>query len=303
MVRRLLPSLLGLALALTTARGQAEPVTMGETPKPPVRAAPDSTPDLGRARELFVEGSKLAEAGDWEGARDRFERSLKIKRSTLTLYNLGIAQQETGRWVAAIESFRAFLAQPVEPATAGYVEPVRTVLSMLEARVPRVEIEVRPPGVQGLVVRIDGREIQKAEGWKIIDPGHHDFAASAPSFYEVYRTTSLVEGTTTTVVLPLQPLAPLPPSTTLPAALAGVGAALLLGGGITIGIGAGGALRSPPQPGSTRILVAGGIIEGAGAVTLGAAALSLLTRGQARPARAALAPWVSGRMAGVTLRF
>src|SRR5271155_4606482 len=80
-VRKLGPCLLALSLALSRT--------------PPAHA--DAAADLGRARDLFLEGSKLSETGDWEGARDRFERSLKLKRAALTLYNLGIAQQEKGR--------------------------------------------------------------------------------------------------------------------------------------------------------------------------------------------------------------
>src|SRR5271170_2496434 len=113
-VRKVGPCLVALALALFST--------------PPASA--QAPPDIAHARDLFIEGSKLSDNGDWEGARDRFERSLKIKRAALTLYNLGIAQQETGRLVSAVESFRAFLALPVEPATQGYVDPVRTVVAM-----------------------------------------------------------------------------------------------------------------------------------------------------------------------------
>src|SRR5947208_2586858 len=81
------------------------------------RAFAQPVDDVTQARELFREGSKLAEAGSWELARERFARSVKLKRAPLTLYNLGVAQQETGRMVDAIDSFRAFLAQPVEPGT------------------------------------------------------------------------------------------------------------------------------------------------------------------------------------------
>src|ERR1700743_2319276 len=140
-VRKLGPCLVALSLSLVGARG----------------ARAEGTPEVALARDLFMEGSKLSETGDWEGARDRFERSLKLKRAALTLYNLGIAQQETGHLVAAVESFHAFWAMRVEPATQSYVEPVRTVVVMLEARLPKVELDVRPPAA-GLVLRIDGRE-------------------------------------------------------------------------------------------------------------------------------------------------
>src|SRR3954466_12139883 len=99
-LRKLAPPLLLLAMVASGPRAHAQPVD-----------------DVAAARDLFREGSKLAEAGSWEAARDRFERSLKRKRAALTLYNLGIAQQETGHLADAIESYRAFLALPAEATT------------------------------------------------------------------------------------------------------------------------------------------------------------------------------------------
>jgi len=297
-VRKLLPSLLALALAFPAAQARAQPAG-----RPGGEAPPAGPADLNRARDLFVEGSKLAEGGDWEGARDRFERSLKLKRAALTLYNLGIAQQETGHLVAALESYRAFLGQPVEPATAGYVEPVRTVVSVLEARVPRVDVDVRPPGLPGLVLRIDGRQVPATQGPRPLDPGHHDFAAAAPGFHDAYQTTTLAEGSRTAVVLRILPVVPGPPSPGVPIALAVSGAALLVGGAVTLGVGAGEGLRSPSQSGSAPTMVVGGAVEGAGAIALGAAAVWLLTRGRADPQKAAVVPWSAGPVGGVRVRF
>jgi hypothetical protein len=287
-VRTLGPLLLTVALALSSTA--------------PARA--DLPADIARARDLFIEGSKLSESGDWDGARDRFERSLKLKRAALTLYNLGIAQQETGRLVAAVESFRAFLAMPAEPATQGYVEPVRTVVAMLETRVAQVEVDVRPVGIPGLVLRVDGREATTTSGWRRMDPGHHDFTASAPGFCDAAVTESLAEGARSTVAIRLAPSALAPsPSVKLPIALAAGGVALLVGGGIALGVGAAGGLRTPQDGGAPKVMLAGGIAEGAGAVALGAAALVLLMRVAPRAQKAAIVPWASGPAYGVAVRF
>jgi hypothetical protein len=287
-VRTLGPLLLTLALALSsTASARAE-----------------APADLARARDLFIEGSKLSENGDWEGARDRFERSLKLKRAALTLYNLGIAQQETGHLLAAVDSFRAFLALPVEPATQVYVEPVRTVVAMLETRVAQVEVDVRPVGIPGLVLRIDGREAATTSGWRRMDPGHHDFTASAPGFCDAAVTESLAEGARSTVAIRLAPGALAPTqSAKLPIALAASGVALLVGGGIALGVGAAGGLRASPDGAAPKVMLAGGVAEGAGAVALGAAAVVLLTRLAPRAQKAAVVPWAQGAVGGVAVRF
>jgi hypothetical protein len=280
------PCLLSLALALSAT---------------PARA--DAAADISRARELFLEGSKLAEAGDWEGARERYERSLKLKYAALTVYNLGIAQQETGHLVDAIESFRAFLALSVEPATQQFAEQVRTVVPQLEARLARVEIDVRPAGVQGTVVRIDGREVPADPGPRAVDPGHHDISVSAPGFCSAHHAATLPTGTRTTIPLELTPGAPEPPSVTLPLSIGAGALGMVVGGAVLLGVGGHVGLSSSPDTGATKLLIAGGSLEGAGALALGTAAALLLVRSSGRSAKSAVAPWSSGNVAGVRVRF
>jgi hypothetical protein len=256
----------------------------------PAGAQTPPADDVARARELFVEGAKLAQDGSWEAARDRFERSLKLKRAALTLYNLGIAQQETGRLVDALESFRAFLAQPVEPATQAYVAPVREVVTKLEARVVRVELDVKPAGLRGVVLRVDGREARAASGQWMLDPGPHEIVAAAPGQGEVHQKAVLPEGghTTLAVNFVLTPPPPPPISTTLPAALGISGLALFVGGEIVFGIGAAKGAGSSSGGSATAMMVAGNAIAGAGALAAGIGLGILLKRvsTSARPAPA-----------------
>ena len=264
------------------------------------RAEAQPAEDVARARDLFREGSSLAEAGSWEAARDRFERSLALHRAALTLYNLGIAQQETGHLVDAIESFRAFLAQPVEPSTQRYVEPVRATLAQLEGRVALVDVDVHPAGLGGLVLRIDGREVPRAPGPRRLDPGRHEIVAAAPGYCEAHQTAEVVEGAHATVALTLAPGAP--PErigVALPAALTVGGLSLFVGGEVAFGKG----LSAPAGPGATRTMIAGNVVAGAGAVALGAGLVLLLTRAHPRAAKAAVAPWSDGTVVGARVRF
>jgi hypothetical protein len=291
MLRKLALSLLALGVAVAvTPRASAQPEG-----------------DVAQARELFREGSKLAEAGSWEQARDRFERSIKLKRAALTLYNLGVAQQETGRMVAAIDSFRAFLAQPTEPATQHYVEPVRVVLGQLEARVGRLAIEVQPANLRGLVVRVDGREVPPAAGASMIDPGRHEIVAVAPGYAEARQTTTVAEGTRATLALWLAP-APVspapPPSVALPAALTVGGLALFAAGEIAFGAGARQGIGSPSDARSARTtMLAGNIVEGAGVLAAGIGIILFVTRAAAPAKKVAVSPWATGNVGGVKVRF
>ncbi len=267
---------------------------------PPLWAQPVN--DVTAARDLFREGAKQAEAGQWEAARDHFARSLRYKRAALTLYNLGIAQQETGHLVDGIESFRAFLALPAEPATQAYVEPVRAVIAQLEARLVEVDLDVRPKGLRGLLLRLDGREVRPAAGPQKLDPGRHEILAVAPGFFDLRLTTSVVEGTRATVAVALVPAAPPPaPRLGLPIALAATGLALFAGGEVAFGVGAHQA--STASTTSARNLeLAGNVVAGAGALAAGAAVVVLLTRATAKPHAVALAPWSAGGSWGCRAR-
>jgi hypothetical protein len=296
LLRKLAPSLLGLATALAQApRAAAQPA----------QPAGPTEDELAQARDLFREGSKLAEAGNWEGARDRFARSLKLKYAAITLYNLGIADQETGHPVAAIECFNAFLAQPPEPATQPYTEAVRAALKTLEGRVPRIDVDLRPAGAPGVVLWIDGRAMPAAAGPQVMDPGRHEVVVSAPGFFDVRQTTWLVEGARANLALTLtpRPPPPPPPSIALPAALAAGGLACAVAGGVTFGVGARNGLSAPVDPGSAKIMTAGAVVGGAGAIALGVGFVLLLRRTPAKPQAATVAPWASGSVGGAQVRF
>lgn len=293
LVRKVAPLLLGVAMCVAHA-----PLALAQPAENP------SEEDLARARDLFREGSKLAEAGNWAGARDAFEASLKIKHAAITLYNLGIAQQETGQLAAATESFQAFLAQPVEPATEQYVEPVRAALKLLEGRTPKIGVTVQPANVPGVVVKIDGRNLAAGEAARSVDPGRHEVDAVAPGFGEVRQTVWMLEGTRTDLALTLTPTPPPPPpSVKLPIALAGVGLAAAVGGGIAVGIGA---RHGTSGPIDGKAVIAGAAVEGAGALAIGAGFFLLLSRVSPKAQKAqqaAVAPWVAGSVGGVRVRF
>lgn len=269
-------------------------------------ASAEPTDDVTKARELFVEGAKLAEGGKWEEARQHFERSLALKRASLTLYNLGVAEQETGKLSAAVETFHAFLAQPVEPATQPFVAPVRAVLARLEARVGHVALTVRPAGLKGLTVRIDGREVPAAEGSWMVDPGAHEIAAAAPGLGEIHQSTTVVEGGQSTLILSLTPavaaVAGPRRGLALPATLALGGLALFVGGEIAFTVGA---LKARHDADDAVTPMIGGNIAAAIGAAAGGVGLYLLLRPPpaASAPKAAITPWFSGRAVGVEGRF
>lgn len=163
--------------------------------------------DLDAARELFFEGQSFAGEGRWAEARDRFQRSLAIKRSAITLYSLGVAELESGLLVEAIASLQAFLAEPTTDATEPYRQPAEAALAELEARVPRLTIRVRPADAPGLQVKVDGEEIPGSAllgGW-IANPGRHRVEVTAEGYQPSEQRLALAEGSVREIVVDLLP--------------------------------------------------------------------------------------------------
>ncbi|WP_437337300.1 PEGA domain-containing protein [Sorangium sp. So ce394] len=309
----------------------------------PAPAAAQSAADVAVAREIFIEGSEFAKQGRWEEARERYERSLAIKRAPITLYSLGVAQQQTGQLVEALESFRAFLVEPSAPATKEYEKLARQAVQELERHVAGLDLRLSPDGVAGVVVKIDGVEVPAAalDRPRPVNPGNHVVTVSAPGYREARRSVAAAPGSRVVVMLTLERDAPAPGAST-PGASAGPrafsaealpggaahGAApdaatvrvvpiVLLAGGLTtvaagvaIGLlGVASASDAPTRDGDAADAaraqaLAGDIVAGAGLLAAGAGVLVLvLDRGPAGAPRKQASPRAAVGPLRLTVRF
>lgn len=294
----------------------------------PARA--QSAADVAAARDLFIEGSRLAERDLWGDARDRFQRSLALKRAALTLYSLGVAQRNTGSLVEALESFRAFLAEPSTPATKPYEAPARDAVDALSKRIARMDIRIEPAQARSATVKLDGVVIPpEAVGQaRAVNPGKRVVVATAKGFRPARVEVVLVEGEHASLRLVLEraPIAdtPAPPEGTPaeppgPAAPGGPGRALpfsLIAGGAAI-LGAGAALglvgvndasKAPTRDGpaaeqARTLALAGDVLAGVGIATAVAGVIVLAARPSKAPAAASIQPWIGLGSAGVRGSF
>jgi len=310
----------------------------------PGPASAQSAADVAAARELFIEGAELAKAGRWEQARDRYERSLALKPAAMTRYSLGVAQMSTGMLVEALESFRAFLQEPSSGASEPYRAPATEAVARLEQRVGRVTIEVEPASTAGLAVTLDDEAVPVAALGRprLVNPGSHALAATAPGYEPAAQQVSLAEGGSEQVTLTLIPLAPPPappapppqpwqpsPAPTPPPRDSGLDEAsdfpvmpvVLMGGGavlIAVGVGVGVAGLSqandaPHKDGDeaeaarTKALVAD-LMGGAGIVAVAVGVIWLIVADDdgatpAGAAGAAVRPFVGDQTAGLSISF
>src|SRR4051812_24493479 len=94
----------GMAL-LVPAAARAQPPS--SKPAQPAAPSPADTP-LAEARARFNEGIILADAGNHEGARLKFNQAWGLLKSPAVLYNLARAEQLSGHPLEALEHYRLF---------------------------------------------------------------------------------------------------------------------------------------------------------------------------------------------------
>ncbi len=295
----------------------------------PRPATAQSAADVAAARELFIEGAALAKTGRWSEARDRYQRSLALKRAAITRYSLGVAQMSTGALVEALESFRAFVREPDSNTSAPYRGPATDAITELEQRVGRLTIVIAPAEIDGLEVWLDGEAVPVAALGRprLVNPGTHTLSAVAPGYLRQASELTMPEGGSQQLAITLAP-APSDPSPlldeheppdpgaadpggfpVLPVVLLGGGAALLT---MAIGVGVAGLSQAQDAPSSegdeaddarTKALVAD-VLGGGGIVTAGVGLVLLLIHSNdATPEPGAVGLWTAGSVAGLEVSF
>jgi hypothetical protein len=133
------------------------------------------------ARVLFAEGRRLAGAGDYAAACEKFEASYRLDPGIGTNFNLADCEEHLGRTASA---WRRFLAVAAATKAAGQLDRehvARARALALEARLSSMVVMVPAPPPH-VVVRRDGVELPPSL-WGVIvplDPGEHLLEASAP---------------------------------------------------------------------------------------------------------------------------
>jgi len=182
----------------------------------------EASADVAAARELGVEGVKLADAGDCAAAIDRLTRAERMHHAPSTLERLGECQIKVGKLVDGTEALRRVVRE-VLPATAPpafLAAQVRAGQLLAEAR-PRIaslKIAVAAPPNAEFTVKIDGETVPHANlnANRPMDPGAHVIEASGPLVLSTKASVTLAEGGTDSVALTLQLNPSAPPPFLLP---------------------------------------------------------------------------------------
>jgi hypothetical protein len=168
-------------------------------------AAPAARADPASA--LKQQGLKAAQDRNWEVARERFEQSYALDPRPLTLFNLAVAQEHTGRLVEARESYAQFLEQPATGESDQFRKLAKAAIPALDRAIPTLQI--RASGATAAdAIELDGVAASTADPIPV-DPGSHTIVIRRGRDAVVQRTLAVARGTRNDVVIevPAPPVA------------------------------------------------------------------------------------------------
>jgi hypothetical protein len=182
------------------------------------RAEGDEAAETAAARQLAVDGVKLAQADQCSEAVDKLERAEKLKHSTIVLRYLGECEVKVGRWVEGSESLRKLLREPLpenaSPALEQAYDSAANTLRDVKPRIPSMRLVVNVPRDAELKLKIDGKDVAASVVGVALptDPGDHQIEVTAPGYLKASSSVKLAPGASATVALDLKrdPNAPVP---------------------------------------------------------------------------------------------
>jgi hypothetical protein len=164
-----------------------------------------------QASTLKQQGLKAAQDKNWEVARERFEQSYALDPRPLTLFNLAVAQEHTGKLLAARESYAAFLEQAPPGEQETFRKIARDAIPTLDKAIPTLRI--RATGLAASdVVEVDGQDAT-IDAPIPLDPGSHTVAVRRGREALGRKTITLARGRRDEVELtvPVVPVVPVVP--------------------------------------------------------------------------------------------
>lgn len=168
----------------------------------PCGARAQSSSEVAAARTLFQQGLAQARAGAWEEALSSFERSLAIAPRPNTLLNMAGAQTQTGRLVAAVESYRRFLSEATDRSSRRYRPQARQALAELEPQLAHLTLRIDGLA-DGDVVSLGDQELARAVlGVDLpLDPGEHGLTVTRRGRDVLSETFTVAQGETRELAL------------------------------------------------------------------------------------------------------
>lgn len=175
------------------------------------RVLADDAADIAAARELGVEGVKLADAGKCAEAIERLSRAEALHHAPTILGRLGECQVEVGKLVEGTENLQRVVREPLAPnappAFVAAVERAKKVLAAAQPKIAKLTIVVSPAEAKPTVT-IDGVTISQAliGTARPIDPGPHEVKVRAEGFLDGGAKVTLAASESAKLEVKLEPV-------------------------------------------------------------------------------------------------
>lgn len=207
-------------------------------------AVPAWAGDKAAAEALFQAGKQLMDAGRLDEACPKLAASMQEEPSPGTMLNLALCHEKQGKTATAWAEYKEAAALAKQRGESARADVAEEFAGKLEPRLSRITIDVTS-AVSSLEILRNGEPVLPAT-WGVgvpVDPGTHDIVARAPGYLE-WRTRVVLVGDARhqKVQVPaLRRIGRDGPRPLLIAgiALASIGAAGLIVGGIFGGLAAG----------------------------------------------------------------
>jgi tetratricopeptide (TPR) repeat protein len=157
------------------------------------------------ARDLFIQGVKLADQQHWAEAVQHFRKSRALMDRDSTVFNLAVALFRLGRYREAVEAFEDFLDMTDGQAQAPARQEAKSFLRQAKGSMATLVLEVSPSHA---TVSVDG-EAMEGEGARrelLLDPGPRRLRIEAPNHMAQSLKLSLMSGSEAGTRVELVPL-------------------------------------------------------------------------------------------------
>jgi hypothetical protein len=176
----------------------------------PAWAQEPTAADTAAARDLAIEGMKLADSERCGQAIDKLDRAEKLRHSPIVLGRLGECRIQVGKFVEGIEDLQRLLHEsppPNPPANLSKArERAQAALDAAKPNLAYLAISVSGPN-ENVTVTIDGQPVSSLllDRERPTDPGEHVVEATAAGYNKATRRLAISAGERQEVALKLTP--------------------------------------------------------------------------------------------------
>lgn len=195
-----------------------------------------SRDDLGRARELFMQGTEHAETGRWADALGAFTEAYRLSGIAAALYNAATTLRSIGRYRDARDAFDQLLEEHPDLGD-DMAQSARELRDEVGARVATLTVDDLPQD-PGLRLRLDGT-LQPDTGARPLDleadGGRHSLRVELEGFEPFLWEGSVEDGGRVRIPVALVELPDEGPNVARIVILVSL-AVLVVAGGVTLGL-------------------------------------------------------------------